>query len=126
MTKITFMALCGWTAASLVALHVGSAHAQDADAGKELFSQCAACHSIDDANGAGPGLKGIVGRKAGDFPGFRFSRAMKNARTVWDAKTLDAYIADPQAAIPGNVMPYSGLTDATQRADLVAYLLTLK
>ena len=60
------------------------------------------------------------------MPGFRFSRAMKNSGVVWDAKTLDAYIANPQAAIPGNVMPYSGLTDAKRRVDLVAYLQTLK
>jgi cytochrome c len=96
------------------------------DAGKQVFSQCTACHSIDGSNGAGPSLKGIVGSKAGDFPGFRFSRAMKSSSIVWDPKTLDAYIADPQAAIPGNVMPYSGLADANQRADLVAYLQTLK
>jgi cytochrome c len=51
---------------------------------------------------------------------------MKNSGTIWDAKMLNAYIADPQAAMPGNVMQYSGLNDAKQRADLVAYLQMLK
>ena len=51
---------------------------------------------------------------------------MKKSTVVWDAKTLDAYVANPQAVIPGNTMPFSGIADAKQRADLVAYLLTLK
>jgi cytochrome c len=126
MTEKTSNTLRNWVAASLICFPFSAAHAQDVDAGKKLFLQCVACHSIDGANGAGPSLKGIVGSKAGDFPGFRFSRAMKNSGTVWDAQTLDAYIANPQAAMPGNVMPYSGLTNAKQRADLVAYLQTLK
>lgn len=113
-------------AAGLLALAAGHAQAQDATAGKAVFAQCTACHSIDGSNGAGPTLKGIAGTKSGEVAGFRFSRAMKAAGITWDAKTLDAYIANPQTAIPGNVMPYSGLPDAKQRADLVAYLLTLK
>ena len=113
-------------AASLVALSATGAQAQDAAAGKAVFAQCTACHSVDGSNGAGPTLKGIVGSKAGEVAGFRFSRAMKSAGTVWDEKTLDAYIANPQTAIPGNVMPFSGLPDAKQRADLIAYLTTLK
>lgn len=104
----------------------GTAHAQDATAGKAVFAQCAACHSIDGSNGAGPTLQGVVGRKAGSFAGFRYSRAMKGAGYAWDAAKLDAYLADPQKALPGNVMPFSGITDAKQRADLVAYLATLK
>jgi cytochrome c len=123
---MTCKVLCCLIAASLILFTFGVANAQDVDAGQQVYSQCAACHSIDGSNGAGPSLKGIVGSKAGDLPGFRFSRAMKNSGIVWDAKTLDAYIANPQAAIPGNLMPYSGLTDAKQRVDLVAYLQTLK
>jgi cytochrome c len=102
------------------------AGAQDAAAGKETFTQCAACHSIDGTNGAGPSLKGIDGRPAGSFPGFRFSRAMKAAASAWDTKSLDTYLTDPAKAIPGNVMPFSGIPDAKQRADLIAYLKTLK
>lgn len=100
--------------------------AQDAAAGKAAYNQCIACHSIDGSNGAGPSLKGIDGRKAGSVPGFRYSRAMKAAPHNWDAQTLDAYLASPQKIVPGNVMPFSGVADASQRADLVAYLLSLK
>ena len=113
-------------AAAVFALIPFAAHAQDVAAGKTAFAQCAACHSVDGTNGAGPSLQGVNGRKTGSFPGFRYSRAMKAVTTNWDAAKLDAYIANPQAAIPGNVMPYSGMADAKQRADLVAYLLTLK
>ena len=104
----------------------GVAVAQDAAAGKALFTQCAVCHSIDGSNAVGPSLKGVVGRKAGTADGFRYSRAMKNSGVVWDDKTLDAYLTDPQKLIPGNVMPFSGMADPKQRADVIAYLQTLK
>jgi cytochrome c len=103
-----------------------AALAQDARSGKAVYAQCAACHSIDGSNGAGPSLQSIEGRRAGSFPGFRYSRAMRNAGHQWDAASLDAYLADPQKAVPGNLMPFSGITDARQRADLIAYLSTLK
>lgn len=107
----------------LLAFHAG---AQNVAAGKQAYAQCAACHSIDGSVGVGPSLQGVNGRLAGSAPGFRFSRAMKGAGYAWDAKTLDAYIANPQKAVPGNVMPYAGLDDAKQRADLIAYLASLK
>ncbi|APW36265.1 cytochrome c family protein [Rhodoferax koreense] len=114
------------TTAAWALLSITTAQAQDVAAGKAAFAQCAACHSIDGTNGAGPSLQGVDGRKVGSFPGFRYSRAMKATAYNWDAAKLEAYIANPQAAIPGNVMPFSGLPDAKQRADLVAYLQSLK
>ena len=102
------------------------AGAQDAAAGKQLFTQCSVCHSIDGSNGVGPSLLGVFGRKAGSVSGFRYSRAMKNANIAWDDNTLEAYLADPQKLIPGNLMPFSGLSDPKQRADVIAYLKTLK
>jgi cytochrome c len=102
------------------------AAAQDATAGQRVFTQCAACHSIDGSTKTGPTLKGIIGRKAGAIAEFRYSRAMKRAAIVWDAATLDAYLSHPQQEIPGNTMPFAGIADAKQRADLVAYLQTLQ
>ena len=115
-------------AASIVAataLAAPGVQAQDANPGKAVFAQCASCHAIDASNGVGPSLQGVVGRRAGSFAGFRYSRAMKAAGTTWDATTLDGYIADPQKAVPGNVMPFAGISDAKPRADLVGYLKTL-
>lgn len=105
---------------------VSPGYAQDADHGKSVFAACAACHAPDHAIRVGPGLEGIVGRKAGTVPGFRYSNAMKNSGIVWDDKSLNAYLEAPQKAVPGNRMPYPGLKDATDRADLVGYLATLK
>jgi cytochrome c len=105
---------------------VTAAQAQDATAGKAAFAPCAACHSVNGRNGAGPSLQGVVGRQAGALEGFRYSQAMKAAGTTWDTASLDAYIANPQKVIPGNAMPFAGLPDAKVRADIVAYLGTLK
>jgi cytochrome c len=101
-------------------------YAQDAEQGKNIFKACATCHATDQAARVGPSLGGIVGRKAGAVPGFRYSNAMKNSEIVWDAKILDAYLESPQKVVPGNRMPYAGLKSSTERADLVAYLATLK
>jgi cytochrome c len=113
-------------AAATFALSAGLASAQDEAAGKAVFAQCAACHSVNGTNGVGPSLQGVIGRKAGSVPGFRYSRAMKNAGITWDEQLLDAYVGDPQKAVPGNLMPFSGVADAKQRADLIAYLKTVR
>ena len=112
--------------AALGALSFGTAQAQDAQKGQKVFAQCAACHATDGHNGVGPSLKGIIGRKAGTAPGFHYSHAMKRFGKTWDASLLNTYVANPQALVPGNVMPFSGLPGAEDRADLVAYLATLK
>jgi cytochrome c len=97
--------------------------AADADKGKVVFEQCAACHSLDGAGDYdGPTLKGVIGRKAGALEDYRYSAAMKRSDVVWDAGTLDKYVADPQAFIPGNRMAFAGIGDKTQRDDLIAFL----
>jgi cytochrome c len=100
--------------------HVGAA---DVEKGKAIFEQCAACHSLDGTGDYdGPTLKGIIGRKAGSLEDYRYSAAMKRSDVTWDATTLDTYVADPQAFIPGNRMAFAGITEQAQRADLIAYL----
>ena len=103
----------------------GVAFAQDADMGKQAFAACAPCHAPDQ-NGVGPKIGGVLNRPAGSVEGFRYSRAMKNSKIVWDEKSLDAYLAEPQKLVPGNLMPFSGITDAKKRGDLIAYLGTIK
>jgi len=73
-------------------------------------------------NMLGPSLAGIRGRKAGAEPGYNYSAAMKQSGLVWDDKTLDAYLADPQKLVPGNKMPFPGLKTDHDRADIIAYL----
>jgi cytochrome c len=101
-------------------------YAQDAEHGKAIFKACAACHATDHANRIGPGLEGIIGRRAGTAPSFRYSDAMKQSGIVWDTKTLDAYLESPQKVVPGNKMTYAGVKNPTDRTDLVTYLATLK
>jgi cytochrome c len=116
-----------WAAAvALCAVSAYSVHAQDAAVGEHDFAKCAACHPKDQTNSLGPGLSGIVGRHAGAAPGFHYSSAMKGSNIVWDATSLDSFLASPQQAVPGNVMPFSGIPDAKERADVIAYLGTLK
>jgi cytochrome c len=97
--------------------------AGDPDKGKAVFEQCAACHSLGEAGDYnGPMLKGVFGRKAGSLEDYRYSAAMKRSSVTWDAMTLEQYVADPQAFMPGNRMAFAGITDKTQRDDLIAYL----
>ena len=101
----------------------GAANAADAGRGEKLFVECASCHSIErGVDGVGPSLFGLFQRKAGEVADFRYSPALKRSGITWTAQTLDRYIADPQKSVPGNRMPYSGMPDASERADLIAYL----
>ena len=109
-----------------LALALASAHAQDAAAGGMAFQQCAECHSPGTSDAAGPGLKGVFGRRAGAKEGFVYSPAMKKSAVVWDDSTLAAFLANPRDVVPGTTMAYGGDDDAKERADLVAYLKTLK
>jgi cytochrome c len=107
---------------------VGSAslaHADgDAARGEKKFGDCAACHSLQEGvNDVGPSLHGLLNRKAGSIATFRYSPAMKRSGIVWTAQTLDEFIADPQKMVPGNRMPYGGIIDAADRADLIVYLM---
>jgi cytochrome c len=101
--------------------------AGDADAGKKIFSKCAVCHTaVAGKNGLGPSLFGVVGRPSASVPGYNYSDAMKAANKTWDEAALNAYLADPKAAIPGNKMAFAGLPNPDDRANVIAYLATLK
>lgn len=115
-------------ALSLAAFDISSAQAADAKNGQAMFSRCAACHnnSKGGPNGLGPNLFGVVGRRAGSVKDFSYSAAMKSAGFAWNNQKLDAYIASPAKTVPGNRMAFAGIADPKQRADLIAYLDSLK
>jgi cytochrome c len=101
--------------------------AQDAARGRQLFEQCAACHKVQaESDTDGPTLVGVLGRRSGTLPDFRYSRAMTRAALTWDERQLDAYLADPQAVVAGTRMAFPGLPDKPDRLDLIAYLKTLR
>lgn len=102
--------------------------APDAAKGKQVYGQCAACHKADNTGKStiGPNLFKVVGRTSGALPGFNYSPAMKAAKRVWNDKALDAYLAAPMTSMPGNKMPFAGVKAPADRANLIAYLKTLK
>ena len=107
-------------------LAAGAASADDGDpaAGKKVFNQCMACHTVvKDKHNLGPSLYGVIGRKAGTANGFKnYSPAMQKADVVWSEKTLNKYLADPKAFVPGNRMIFLGLKKDEDRANLIAFL----
>ena len=99
----------------------------DAAAGKAVFNKCAICHSpAAGKNMIGPSLFGVVGRKSASIEGFSYSDAMKAADKTWDEATLDTYLTNPKAMVPGTKMIFPGLPKPEDRANLIAYLSTLK
>jgi cytochrome c len=113
--------------ALILAAITGAASANaagDAKAGARAFSACAACHSLEPGRHmTGPSLAHLWGRKAGIAEGFaRYSPALKSADVVWNEKTLDAWLADPKAFVPGNTMTFPGIKDAKARTDLIGFL----
>jgi len=100
----------------------------DSAAGQALFHQkCGLCHAaVEGQNKVGPSLWGVVGRKAGTLASYTYSDAMKNANRTWDAATLDDYLTAPRQKIPGVKMVFAGLPQAPDRANVIAYLSTLK
>lgn len=101
-------------------------------AGKRAARVCQACHDMTSArrlNKVGPPLWGIVGAQAGRMEGYRYSPAhMERSKgcLIWDEPSLDAYLTNPKAFIPGNRMAFAGMGNDEERHALIAYLATLK
>jgi len=108
---------------------LASSRAQDASAGQMIFKvKCGVCHSlIPGKRSVGPSLIGVVGKKAGtNDPTYAYSDEMKNSGKTWDAATLDMYLTAPRTYIPGIKMLFAGLPNPSDRANLIAFLETLK
>ena len=119
---------CAVIAGLLLAGSTTAALAADPTAGEKIFkTQCAICHSVvAGQNRIGPTLFGVVGRTAGSVPGFNYTADHKKLDVTWDPATLDKYLANPRAMVPDTSMVYAGLKNDAERADLIAYLETLK
>lgn len=106
----------------------GAALAQDGvdpeEAQLAFNNHCRTCHTTREGdNRLGPTLHNVIGREAGSVPGFGYSSAMKDAGITWNEETLDRYIENPDAVVPGNNMkPYSGISDPAERAKIIAHL----
>jgi cytochrome c len=116
-----------WLAVSVMVALLAQAQAGipgDAARGKDLYQACSGCHSIEE-NDIGPKHRGVVGRPAGSVPDYAYSPALKASGLVWSADTLDRWLTNPQALVPGTKM-YFSMPDPQKRADLIAYLAQLK
>jgi len=125
MNKTKFFAVA---LASALALTSGAAMAAgDATKGKKVFKKCKACHSIKEGKKkVGPSMFGVVGRKAGTVGGYKFFSAMKGSGLTWDTATLDKFLIKPKKFLKGTKMSFGGLKKEKQRADVIAYMKTLK
>ena len=96
--------------------------------GKQLYHDlCDKCHKLTPgSNEKGPQLQRIYGAPAAALADYKYSDELLNSGWVWDEKTLDTYLINAQQALPGNRMRTDGLPDATERADIIAYLSTLR
>ncbi|MDD2046274.1 c-type cytochrome [Pseudomonas putida] len=95
------------------------------DKGSKLFAQeCSVCHAVQkDVTGMmGVNLHGVAGRTSGTVPGFSYSQAMKNKAVNWKAESLQAFITQPQAFVPGTYMPYTGMAAAEDSAAVACFL----
>ena len=119
---ISIVRRCGLASLAVVAmLHVQQADAAaDAAHGAQVYKTCALCHSFE-KNGAGPKHAGVFGRTAGTVPDYRYSPALQKSGIVWTDATLDKWLADPQALVPGTKM-FFNVDSAQDRADVIEYL----
>ena len=108
---LALAALCGERASA----------AGDAARGEAIYDRCLACHALD-RNRVGPKHCGLFGRRAGGLDGFRYSPAMRRSGIVWSEETLDRFLENPTATVPGTTMTYAGIKDAKERANLIAWL----
>jgi len=109
-----------WAVFAGAAAPAGTLPKGDASHGKMLYQGCAACHSIDE-NDIGPRHRGVVGRAAASLPDYAYSAALKRSGLTWDEITLDRWLTNPSALVPGTKMFFK-IDDAQSRADIIAYL----
>ena len=110
-----------------LSLSVG-AQAGDIAKGEKVFKKCKACHVVDkEKNKTGPHLVGLIGREAGSVDSFKkYSKAMKGSGIVWNAETLDGYLANPKKYLKGTKMAFAGLKKEKDRQNIIAYLESLQ
>jgi cytochrome c len=119
--------LCSLSICAFTALAFADTEPAGRDPQVAFNNACRTCHSPRAGDHRlGPSLGGVVGRKAGTVAGYQFSSAMQGSNIVWDEKTLDAFITNPDTVVHGNAMkPFGGVGDAKERGEIIAYLKSI-
>lgn len=93
--------------------------------GQLLYMVCKACHDVEAGlpHKVGPNLHGMFGRKAGTAEGFKYTDALVKSDIVWTPATMDAWLKQPGALVPGNGMAFAGIANDADRASLIAWLM---
>lgn len=123
MVTCRWIGMAAWALTAALLGVAWPAQAADLGRGEQLFRKCVSCHTLE-ANGrnrVGPRLHGLFGRQAGAVADFRYSDALKSSGIIWNDQTLDSYLRDAEAFVPGTKM-YGGLSLDQDREDLIAYL----
>ena len=115
-----FLAMSG----ILLSSPLWAADLRDVQSGEEVYAKCIACHSPD-RNRTGPLHCGVVDRISGTVEGYAYSNAMRGAAVTWTVAALDRFLAAPLDVIPETSMGFAGISDATERRQLIAWLATL-
>ncbi|HLI65658.1 MAG TPA: cytochrome c family protein [Caulobacteraceae bacterium] len=113
-------------AKALVATLPAPFNTGDPEAGKAVFTQCAACHTTAQGgpNLTGPNLWGVFGRPVAHEASYAYSDGLKTQSFIWDAPEIDKWITDPRAVVPTTKMSFAGLKDPKDRINVIAYLKT--
>ncbi len=100
----------------------------DVASGEKVFKKCSACHkAVQGENAVGPYLHGVVGRPVDSAEGYTaYSGALEKVVDVWTPEHLNEFLANPKGYAPGTAMGFAGLKKVEERADVIAYLETLK
>ncbi len=113
--------VCGVLLGSTSAM--AALHDVKVERGGRIYGMCAGCHALEAGDRRlGPSLGDVFGRRAGTVPGYRYSGALRDSGVLWNATTLDAWLANPRKFLPGTRMPFSGIRSARDRSDLIAFL----
>jgi cytochrome c len=100
--------------------------AADIGAGEKVFGKCKSCHKVDGTNATGPHLNDVVGRAVGSVADFTYSDAMKAHGGTWEPATMNEFLTNPKAYVPGTKMSFAGLAKVEDRANVIAYLKSLE
>ena len=101
----------------------------NATAGEQSFRRlCTACHIVtaEGPRRLGPTLFGVVGRHSGSVAGFNYSRGNREANVDWTPEVLFEYLKNPRAMVANTTMAFAGIRDDQERANVIAYLQTLR